>query len=413
MVSRIILILICFIALRAEASVCPPLNPLPKTVRIFPDLAGYWFLDGKLAFGCEVTYVKGGKRRTPGYLNGNLPWRELQCSSEQATQHGDCWYVDLYKVRQNNNTLVIYAQHRDNASTKTSFEIKIPPIQSVEVVLPENTKPRYGKSIEPIVHLEWANGVGYSYKASNVRSLVPRDSVALYYNNERSYDGQIVLPEFSISERKTFSLSALWVTKPWLNDVEVFPFQGSAHTTWKFKLPDGADGRKQLSSPRGMDGVEGFHGMPGMDAPEVTLSLTMSPDGARIVAEANNGRIGYRKEFKPEEFSLEIIARGGNGGDGGRGGDGGAAPFDDPEKAGIGGQGGRGGRGGIGAKLTIQSTPETESFIPCVVIDNSDGLPGKPGEGGRGGTFGGAYGMPTLFEMIFPSRNYDGEPGDE
>jgi hypothetical protein len=133
----------------------------------------------------------------------------------------------------------------------------------------------------------------------------------------------------------------------------------------------------------------------------------------KLIVEATNGNQAFRDFFSPDQFSLEIEAKGGNGGDGGRGGEGGRSPIDDPYMAGIGGRGGRGGRGGKGAKVSIESGPDTEEFIPCIIVDNSDGAPGKPGQGGRGGVFAGGYGVPTLLELFFPSRNYDGEPGEE
>jgi hypothetical protein len=162
-----------------------------------------------------------------------------------------------------------------------------------------------------------------------------------------------------------------------------------------------------------MDGADGFQGLPGEDAPEVTVQLALSADKKQLIVESTNGIHAYREEFSPEEFSLEIIARGGNGGNGGKGGEGGAAPFDDPYRAGVGGNGGNGGNGGKGAIISIQSTPETEAFIACILVDNEEGIRGMPGQGGRGGVFSSGYGVPTLLEMFFPSRNYDGLPGEE
>jgi hypothetical protein len=161
-----------------------------------------------------------------------------------------------------------------------------------------------------------------------------------------------------------------------------------------------------------MDGAEGFHGLPGSDAEEVTLKLYMRDDKKKLIVEATNGTSAFRKEFSPDEFSLEVIARGGNGGDGGKGGEGGSAPFDNPSGAGIGGKGGSGGRGGKGAVVSITASPESESFIPCIIVDNADGASGKPGKGGRGGQFSSGYGVPTLLDLLFPTRNYDGDPGE-
>ncbi|MFM9004164.1 MAG: hypothetical protein ACKOSR_01475, partial [Flavobacteriales bacterium] len=314
----------------------------PKSIRIYPELEGHWFLDGKMAFGCEVTYSNGGKRRTAGYLNGNLPWRDLIVQCEQGWVHGDELLVDLFKVRQNNNTLVVRARHRENPKVETSFEIKVPPLTSIGVLLPENTHPFYGKSIVPFISLEWANGVRYTYKASDSRALIARDSVEMYFNSSRMYNGIIQLPVFNIEEPHTFSISVVWAGKPWLHDVQSFAYRGKDHRVWNFTSASGADARRQAKAPTGMDGAEGFYGLPGADAEEVHVRLSMNADKTRMAATASNGIKTFTRIFKPEEFSLEIVARGGDGGDGGRGGEGGSAPFDDPYKAGVGGNGGRG-----------------------------------------------------------------------
>lgn len=383
----------------------------PKSIRIFPEIQGYWFLDGRLPFGCEVTYTHGGKRRTTGFLNGNLPWSELICESDQAFFEGDDVRVDLYKVRSNNNTLKIQVRLRDFTSVKAEFELKIPPLETIRILLPEREKPGYGKVLEPLVYLKWVNGASYTYKPSDPKSLIPQDSVSVFFNTTRIYNGVVELPEFSLNEPHTFSLSAVWSSKAWLNDTQIFSYIGRQHQVWKFEVPDGADARKQPIAPKGMDGAEGFHGLPGTDAPEVMVRLRWNEPKTQLVVEASNGIHSYRETFSPEAFSLEIQARGGKGGDGGRGGEGGPAPFDDPYRAGIGGRGGSGGRGGKGAEVKIECTPDAEAFLPCIIVDNSDGLPGTPGEGGRGGVFSTGYGMPTLLDLLFPSRNYDGEPG--
>jgi hypothetical protein len=301
---------------------------------------------------------------------------------------------------------------RDFTIVKSTYEIKMPPLQSLRVILPDNQKAQYGSVIEPYVSLSWANGVNYTYKCSDHKSLIPRDSIELYFNSSRVFDGKVQLPIFNMLEAHTFSLSALWAGKPWLYDIQVYPYRGREHTVWKFETANGADARRQAPAPKGLDGAEGFHGLPGSDAEAVKLNLFMSEDRRKLVVEATNGVSGFRKEFSPGEFSLEIIARGGNGGNGGKGGEGGAAPFDNPSQAGIGGKGGSGGRGGKGAVVEITATPETEAFIPCIVVDNADGLWGRPGLGGRGGQFSSGYGVPTLLDLLFPSRNYDGDPGE-
>ena len=334
MLKRLILCCLLWVCHLGEAFADPS---MPKSIRIFPDIQSHWFLDGTMDFGCEVTYTNGGKRRTPGYLNGNLPWKELVCISDQALFVGDRLIVDLFKVRQNNNTLVVSVSMRDFSLVKSVFEIKIPPLQSIQVLLPENVKPRYSSTLEPYIRLEWVNGVSFTYKASDHNAPVPADSVELYFNNQRVYGGTVNLPAFDMLQPHSFSISALWSSKPWLNDTQIFPYTGREHRVWKFTAANGANARKQALAPKGMDGAEGFHGQPGGDAPEVTVNLFLSPDKSKLVVEATNGVNAYRKDFSPEEFSLEIIARGGNGGNGGKGGVGGAAPYDDPYRAGVGG----------------------------------------------------------------------------
>jgi hypothetical protein len=406
--------LVAMVLLLCAYSVTSYANGLaPKSIRIFPEIQGFWFLDGKLPFGCEVTYTNGGKRRTSGYLNGNLPWRELVCESDQAIFHGDEILVDLFKVKQNNNTLVIRVRMRNFALVKSEFEIKIPPVEAVRVMLPEDFEPHYGRTIEPYIQIDWSNGARYTYKSDDVRALVPRDSVELYFNNTRIFDGRVHLPEFTRLESHTFALSVVWASKPWLNYSEVYPFIGKQHEVWTFDAEDGANGGRQAAAPAGMEGAEGFHGEPGSDAPEVKVLIYFNETKTKLIVEATNGNQAFRDFFSPDQFSLEIEAKGGNGGDGGRGGEGGRSPINDPYMAGIGGRGGRGGKGGKGAKVSIESGPETEEFIPCIIVDNSDGAPGKPGQGGKGGVFAGGYGVPTLLELFFPSRNYDGEPGEE
>ena len=411
--KRIVLLCILFALAGVFSSISAREALQPKSIRIYPDIEGHWFLDGKMAFGCEITYTNGGKRRTSGYLNGNLSWRELLVESEQALVHGDELLVDLYKVRQNKNTLVIRARHTNNPKVETTYEIKIPPLKDVGILLPEEEKPFYGTIIEPFIFLEWANGVRYTYKPSDVRAFVPRDSVQLYFNTTLVYDGKVQLPSFNLNDSHKFSLSVVCTSKPWLHDVQTYAFRGKDHCVWRFETSDGSDARRQFAAPKGMDGAEGYHGLPGGDAEEVHVRLSMNEGRSSLVVTAWNGFKTYTRVFKPEEFSLEIIALGGNGGDGGRGGEGGAAPYDDHYKAGVGGKGGRGGNGGKGAVVTFDSTPDSEAFIACITVDNADGKPGRPGRGGRGGVFSSGYGVPTFFELLFPSRNYDGEPGDE
>jgi hypothetical protein len=101
----------------------------PKSLRIFPDVESGWFLDGELDFGCEVTYANGGKRRSTGYLNGNIPWNQFIVESEQATAYGDLLLVDLFKVRNNDQTLIIKVRLINMPHIQSVFDLKVPPME--------------------------------------------------------------------------------------------------------------------------------------------------------------------------------------------------------------------------------------------------------------------------------------------
>ena len=76
---------------------------------------------------------------------------------------GDEMVVDLYKVRSNNNTLLIRVHMSDYSNVKSEFELKIPPLEELQILLPEQIKPRYASEIEPFIHLKWVNGASYTF----------------------------------------------------------------------------------------------------------------------------------------------------------------------------------------------------------------------------------------------------------
>jgi hypothetical protein len=202
----------------------------PRSLRIYPDLESGWFLTGQLHFGCEVTYENGGKRRSTGYLNGNLPWSEFFVESEQAISHGDFLLVDLFKVRSNQQTLVIKVRLSNFPHVQSTFELRIPPVESVNIFLPNANRARFGRKIKPHIHVEWANRFGVTFNTCKRNSLVPMDSVQIYLNDTRSYDCRVTLPEKSDTVPQTFSLSVIWTSKSWMNDTEIYPFNTSRLT---------------------------------------------------------------------------------------------------------------------------------------------------------------------------------------
>jgi hypothetical protein len=195
-----------------------------KSLRVFPDLESDWFLDGELHFGCEITYANGGKRRTTGYLNGNIPWNQLQVESEQAAAFGDLLLVDLFKVRNNKQTLVIKVKLRNAPHVQTIFDLKEPPMESISIFLANTTSLRNGKKIKPSIVIQWANQFQLNYSLCDRRSIIPFDSVHIFLNQERMFDCQFKLPEQRESVDQTFSISVMWGSKPWMSDTKVYAY---------------------------------------------------------------------------------------------------------------------------------------------------------------------------------------------
>ncbi len=202
----------------------------PKSLRIFPDVESGWFLVGELDFGCEVTYANGGKRRSTGYLNGNIPWSEFLVESEQAIAYGDRLLVDLFKVRNNRQTLVIKVRLRNAPCIQSVFDLKVPPMESISIFIANGRSIRPGKKVSPRITIQWANEFFYENSLCNRSSLIPLDSVQVYLNEKRIFDCRLILPNTTEQESETFSLSIIWSSKPWMNDTKVYGFDGTRRT---------------------------------------------------------------------------------------------------------------------------------------------------------------------------------------
>ena len=411
--SSLMLLLGCMFSIALNAKSETIHSATPKLMKLVPDLNGHWFLDGKLEFGCDVTYSNGGKRRTAGYLNGNLLWSDFYCESEQATFDNGVFYVDMMAVARNNQSLVIHARMRDYPIVKASFIIKIPPIESIRVEIPKREKLRYGNIIEPWVSITYANGVVYVHEPTSLESLISPDSIDLYFNQTRILDGRITLPEYTLGSDHAFTVSAMWRSKPWINDVQHLTYHGKDDCEVKFFVGQGMKGANQADAPLGMTGAEGYYGMKGADGIPVEVRVYLSADSTTLHVDAQCGVRSVQRKLDPREASFTLIARGGKGGAGGSGGDGGNAPLADPYAAGYGGKGGKGGQGGKGSSVKILCSASAQQFLPCLVIDNSGGDGGDGGKCGRGGAYATVSGAPTLLQLLFPSRNYSGDDGEQ
>lgn len=405
LLSGVTLLLIVFLHSTLSAQ-----QTIPKSLKLYPELEGHWFLDGQLQFGCEVTYTNGGKRRSAGYLQGNLLWSEFVCSSEQAIFDRDLCMVDLSAVARNGNALVINAAMKNYPQVKTSFTLRVPPMKEVRIMLPENTRIRYGRMIQPLITLEYNNGLSYSFKAGDANSLVPQDSLELFFNKEKIPPGAYRLPAYSPEMDRRFTLTVLWKSRPWLNDIESFVYEGRDDLTIRMAGSQGVEGKMQSKAPQAMDGAEGYYGQKGGDGLPVEIILRYDSIRGKLSVDVTADGKKVFKLLDPREASITLIVRGGKGGKGGRGGDGGDASLMEPLAAGVGGNGGVGGAGGKGSEVVIRCSKNAECYLPCLVIDNSGGEGGEGGKPGRGGKFS-TGAVPTLLDLLFPSRNYPGNQG--
>ena len=206
----------------------------PKSLRIFPDVESGWFLDGELDFGCEVTYANGGKRRSTGYLNGNIPWNQFIVTSDQATAYGDRLLIDLFKVRSNRQTLVIKVRLKDSPHVESVFDLKIPPMESISIFLSNTDNLRPGKKVKPCIAIEWANYFRAEYSLCDRKALFPLDSVQLFLNKKRVFDCRMILPASTDTSEQTVTLSVIWGSKPWINEVKQYSLYSSRRNVWTF-----------------------------------------------------------------------------------------------------------------------------------------------------------------------------------
>ena len=208
----------------------------PKSLRIFPEVESGWFLDGELEFGCEVTYANGGKRRSTGYLNGNIPWNQFIVTSYQAAAYGDRLLIDLFKVRNNQQTLVIKVILKDSPHVESVFDLKIPPMESISIFLSNRDNLRPGKKVKPRIAIEWANYFRTEYSLCNRKAPFPLDSVQLYLNKERVFDCRMPLPDSTEASTQMLSLSVIWASKHWINDTETYSYTKPRRKNWSSLL---------------------------------------------------------------------------------------------------------------------------------------------------------------------------------
>jgi hypothetical protein len=193
-----------------------------KSLRIFPDLESDWFLDGELDFGCEITYSNGGKRRTTGYLNGNIPWNQLVVESEQATAYGGQLLVDLYRVRNNNQTLVIKVKLRSAPHVQSIFDLKVPPIETISIFFPRNRLFFLKRNTSLHVSVQWANHFRNEYSLCGGRQVMSLDSIQIFLNKQPFFDCRLRLSQGVDFSNKTLSISVAWISKPWINDTKEY-----------------------------------------------------------------------------------------------------------------------------------------------------------------------------------------------
>lgn len=398
-----LMLVFAFTTLLAEARVVKSLN-------IVADKGSAWFLNGKLEVGVEVFYNKGLKRRTTGYLNGDLGWRKIQITCAQGTVSRGVIKVDLNKVKANNNTITIDVVW-DNDPTKTAhLDLVIPELQTIKLIIPEDAEIIPGKSFQPVVFFQFKNGIKYLCEPWSKSSLIKPNEITLYMDRDTVPDGIVMIPNDVLSKGLRPMLSVVWNKNPELFDMQELTIEFDYTETLYFSELKASAGVPGSVGGVNQDGQQGQAGSTGKHALLLDIYMWFDNDSLQLKIHTVYDEMQNDYSFKPGAGKLEIILKGGDGGDGGEGGQGGDGEDGTNQSGGRGGDGGNGGDGGKGGKIRIFVEKEAEVYLPQLSINNSGGVGGIGGKGGRGGKMGDA-GQSSFFEVLFPPRNGNGNDG--
>ena len=385
-------------------------NKRLSSLKIVVDTAQIWFASGVLPIGAEITYHSGMKRRTTGYLNGNLRWQNMELVSDQGKLNGDVFLIDLEKARLNMGKVEIMMTCAHDTSSHDKMVLHLPKLERIALLIPEDIKLKPGTTFTPDMSFYYSNGQEYVTAPWKPGSFVKGESLRLFYNKTELKDGLFQVPNNLIEAGDFVTLSAVWKEDPQIYDVKIYAIDYDFTESFKLFLPpalDGKDGRGGGDDQNGVDGGDGFDGM---DAPDTELFMWLSDSTNTLHVQVTVGKEQKQFSLNPGIGKFELDIRGGKGGNGGQGGRGGDAGINVNSLGGIGGNGGNGGVGGKGAKLIIFCDVKAEKYLPQIHINNLGGEGGAGGMGGLGGRVT-SIDNSSFFDVVFPTRNDPGYQG--
>ena len=105
-------------------------------------------------------------------------------------------------------------------------------MESISIFLSNTDNLRPGKKVKARIAIEWANYFRTEYSVCNRKSPFPLDSVQLFLNKKPFFDCRMILPDATGASEQTVTLSVIWRSKPWLNDIKVYALSSSRRTIW-------------------------------------------------------------------------------------------------------------------------------------------------------------------------------------
>ncbi len=387
-----------------------------KSVRLIADTSGLWFLNGTLPVGCEVTYDNGKKRRTTGYLNGNMSWNNFDLKSEQGEYKSGVFIIDLAKAEANQRKVVIDVKVHVMLGEEpiiSRYTLHLPNLVNLAVLVPETQRLIPGSIFNPDISFYFSNGKRYRTNPWNKHSYISGDKLTLFFNKDEIIDGLIRIPENVIESGDRITLSAMWKADHSIFDVRIYTLDFDFVEYMIYKQVYVLDGSNGSAGGTNQNGGNGLNGDRGRNGREAHVYMWLDSTGSVLHLKSICGESRKEVMLKPGIGKIEIEVRGGSGGNGGDGGRGGDAASETGDAGGVGGNGGYGGNGGDGGIVKIWCDSLAEGFLSQININNLGGAGGFPGKGGKGGEADNGE-TSFLIDLFFPSRNskgYDGEPG--
>ena len=381
-----------------------------KSARLIADTSGMWFLNGVLPVGYELTYENGRKRRTTGFLNGNLGWKKCNLTSDQGELKSGYFIIDLAKAEANQRSVVIELS-MSNPLIKQRYTFKLPELTAIALLVPEKQQLMPGVQFSPEVNFAFSNGRRYQSDPWSKESLISGNELQLYANKELVENGVVVIPENILEAGDRITLSILWKQNRSLFDVRIFALEFNFLKYLRYKREtamDGLAGKNGISNQKGMTGEQGQTGQAGRT---VDVFMWLDDSDGMLHVQTTCDEFQDIVLLKPGIGKVEIEVQGGKGGNGGDGGKGGNASSDSGDMGGIGGDGGNGGNGGAGGIVKIWCDSLATKYLSQLNINNLGGAGGFGGKGGKGGRTDEEFSS-FLFSMLFPSRNSSGNDGE-